>query len=91
LRSLSLECIHCIFSQNTHEHREIEFDSIENSIFGIPLPVKRFPKGPQAQIRLWEIVYLDDDLRILRARRPETDSEEAFIFITKRDEDARYA
>jgi hypothetical protein len=72
-------------------NREIEFETIENSIFGVPLPVKRFPKGDQVQIRLWEIVFLDEELRILRARRPEADSTEAFVFIMKRDEEARYA
>lgn len=60
---------------------EIEFDRIENSIFGVPLPVKKFKTQ---EIRLWQIAFLDNELRILRARRPEKDSTESFIFVLVR-------
>ena len=62
---------------------EIEFDRIENAIFGIPLPVKTFKTQ---EIRLWQIAFLDNELRILRARRPETDSTESFIFVLVREQ-----
>lgn len=68
-------------------YRAIEFDYILNKIFGISLPIKHFPPGDQ--IRLWEITYLDEDLRIMRARRVEKESKESFIFILKRDESSR--
>lgn len=73
-------------SLNTRIHsiyREIEFDRVENSIFGIPLPSKVFP--PKSQIRVWRITYLDQDLRIMRAGRPESKPSEYFIFILRRE------
>eukprot|EP01038_Epipyxis_sp_PR26KG_P015979 gene15979-21685_t len=56
---------------------QIEFERVGNTLAGIiSLPKKYFIPGDQ--IRLWEIIYLDEDLRILRARRPEADSKESF-------------
>jgi hypothetical protein len=40
-------------------------------------------------LRYWKITFLDDDFRILRARRPEVSKDDAFIFIFARDEKAR--
>jgi hypothetical protein len=62
---------------------EIGFDRIENAVFGIPLPTKKFKTQ---EIRLWQIAFLDGELRILRARRPETDSTESFVFVLVREE-----
>lgn len=42
------------------------------------------------QIRLWKITYLDEDFRIMRARRPETSEDKSFIFILRRDEQSRF-
>ena len=61
----------------------IEFLYVENSVLSFKTK-KEFP--PKEQIRLWKITYLDDDLRILRAGRE--DSEESFLFICTRDQDS---
>ena len=64
----------------------IEFDRVGNKLFNrINLPTTKFKPGDQ--IRLWEITYLDADLRIMRARRPEVDTKESFIFILKKELD----
>ena len=60
---------------------QIEFDRLENSVAGFKLPVTKFKTR---EIRLWKIVYLDNDLRILRAKRP--DSAESFLFILRREQ-----
>lgn len=57
----------------------------EGTLFGLNLPQKKFTPGDQ--IRLWKITYLDDELRILRARRPETAESESFIFILIREKE----
>eukprot|EP00600_Ochromonadales_sp_CCMP1393_P016025 CAMPEP_0175037838 /NCGR_PEP_ID=MMETSP0005-20121125/24591_1 /TAXON_ID=420556 /ORGANISM="Ochromonas sp., Strain CCMP1393" /LENGTH=276 /DNA_ID=CAMNT_0016299239 /DNA_START=3 /DNA_END=833 /DNA_ORIENTATION=- len=60
----------------------IEFDRVVNEIAGVRLPTKKFEPG--SQIRLWEIVYLDQDLRILNARNIINDSE-SFLFVLSRE------
>ena len=60
---------------------QIEFDRVENSVAGFQLPVTKFKTR---EIRYWEIVYLDNDLRILRAKRPE--ATESFLFILRREQ-----
>jgi len=57
----------------------IDFDFVSNKIFGIQTPTKKFPT--KSQIRLWRITYLDNNLRIMRARRVEASDDESFIFI----------
>jgi hypothetical protein len=57
----------------------IDFDFVSNKIFGIQTPMKKFE--PKSQIRLWKITYLDNNLRIMRARRLEASSDDSFIFI----------
>lgn len=67
----------------------IEFDRVGNKLFNtINLPATRFEPG--SQIRLWEITYLDTDLRIMRARRPGIidKPKESFIFILKKELDS---
>lgn len=68
--------------------RRITFEKISNSIFGFKLPEKEFPKGKQ--VRIWKITYLDDDLRVMRAGRPENMESEYFLFILRRDEETRF-
>eukprot|EP01031_Cornospumella_fuschlensis_P036228 gene36228-43945_t len=67
---------------------QIEFEKAANDIFGLRFQSKKFPPGEF--IRLWKITYLDDDFRIMRARRPETREEDAYIFILKRDDGSRF-
>jgi len=59
---------------------QIEFDRLENSVAGFKLPINKFKTR---QIRNWNIAYLDNDLRILRAKRP--DATESFLFILRRE------
>jgi hypothetical protein len=64
---------------------EIEFDRVGNKIGGfISLPIQKFIPGDQ--IRLWEITYLDQTTRIMRARRPESARDDSFVFILEREE-----
>lgn len=60
---------------------------IKNQVAGIPIINKDFSKTEV--VRLWEITYLDDEVRVLRARMPETPREDAFIFVFVKDEAAR--
>ena len=61
----------------------IEFDRLSNKVAGlIQLPIVAFPPG--SQLRLWQITYLDDDLRIMRAGRLPLRRDESFIFIFRR-------
>ena len=59
--------------------REINFDRLRNQLGSFKLPSKVFTSDEQ--IRLWNIVYLDKELRILRAKRKELDNGESFLFI----------
>eukprot|EP00981_Chlorochromonas_danica_P007079 scaffold1551_cov164-Ochromonas_danica.AAC.7 len=68
---------------------QIEFLNTASTLLGfLPFQKKVFPPGEF--IRLWKITYLDDDFRILRARRPETSEDKAYIFILRRDEPNRF-
>lgn len=66
----------------------IEFQRLSNKIADfIQLPIgTSFPPG--SQIRLWQITYLDDDLRIMRAGRLPLRPDESFIFIFRRLSDS---
>lgn len=65
----------------------IEFQRLSNKIADfIQLPISTFPPG--SQIRLWQIIYLDDDLRIMRAGRLPLRRDESFIFIFRRLSDS---
>ena len=64
---------------------QIEFLSINNSLFGIPIINKKFPQEQdKKEIRLWEITYLDEDLRIMRAKNVKDKSAKPFIFVLER-------
>ena len=39
---------------------------------------------------MWKITYLDDDLRILRAKRESDTDEDAFIFVLRRAESEQF-
>ena len=68
--------------QNTWQ---IEFLYAANSILGLPLPRINFPQEEgKKEIRLWKITYLDDEFRILRARRENAPESDAFIFILRK-------
>mmetsp|Transcript_22879 Transcript_22879/g.23105 ORF Transcript_22879/g.23105 Transcript_22879/m.23105 type:complete len:274 (-) Transcript_22879:91-912(-) len=78
-----LEAKWSVYDSNTWR---IDFTDLIIRVFGMKLFTKPFPSGTY---RLWEITYLDNDLRILRARSPENTKEKAFIFILIRDEKER--
>ena len=70
----------------------VDFDRIGNILFGVfRLPSKTFEPG--SQVRLWNIVYLDETLRVMRAKRLDEDEnenekgvgkKESFVFILQR-------
>lgn len=62
---------------------QITFDKLDLSIFGVRIISKKFPANI---VRIWEITYLDRDLRILRARQPDKSREESQIFVLRREE-----
>ena len=65
----------------------IDFDYVANGVevAGIPLgaPQKK-PFEAGKETRLWKITYLDDNLRVLRARRLEASEKDSSIFVLKR-------
>jgi hypothetical protein len=69
----------------------ITFVSVGNKLAGVvPFgPKIKFEEGKE--VRLWEHIYLDDDYRILHARREEdTSGERGALFILKRAEEERF-
>lgn len=79
----SLQATQTIFDDKTWQ---IEFIDVVNFIAGVKVQSKAFKTK---EVRLWKITYLDDDFRVLRARRPESPESDAFIFVFERDESAR--
>lgn len=68
----------------------IAFESVGNKLAGvIPLGPK-IQFEPNKEIRLWEHVYLDDEFRILYARRQEDTSTRGFIYVMRRADNERF-
>lgn len=61
----------------------IDFDYVSNKIFGIQTPIKKFE--PKSQVRLWKVTYLDNNFRIMRARRVEASDDDSFIFVLTKE------
>lgn len=72
-----------VLDQNTWQ---IEFVYARNSVVGLSFPKVNFPQEEgKKEIRLWKITYLDQDFRILRARRSDSVSEaDSFIFVLRK-------
>lgn len=67
----------------------ITFQTVGNKIGGvIPLGPKIDFKG--REVRLWEHVFLDDEYRILYARRQEEEESRGFLYVMKRADDERF-
>lgn len=67
----------------------ITFQTVANKIGGV------IPLGPKIdfegrEVRLWEHVYLDDEYRILYARRQEEEESRGFLYVMKRADDERF-
>lgn len=68
----------------------ITFETVGNNIAG------KIPLGPKIkfeankEIRLWEHVYLDDEIRVLYARRQEDTSSRGFLYVMQRADDERF-
>ena len=67
----------------------ITFQTVGNKIGGV------IPLGPKIdfegrEVRLWEHVYLDDEYRILYARRQEEEESRGFLYVMKRADDERF-
>lgn len=61
---------------------KVKFDGIAVSILGQKLFTQKFNEV----YRIWDMPYLDNDLRIMKGRRPECDADDAFIFVMEREE-----
>eukprot|EP00959_Pyramimonas_sp_CCMP1952_P034582 724986-Pyramimonas_sp.AAC.2 len=68
----------------------ITFADINQYLGPFKLQTKQFDQE-KPEVRLWKITYLDDDLRIMRAKKENDPDEEAFIFVLRRAEDERFA
>ena len=101
---------------------QIEFLSVSNSVFGIPIINKKFPQEEshafltyshicsyiysyiysyvhifiihtqeedKKEIRLWEITFLDEELRIMRAKNIKDRNATPFIFVLERKQPNR--
>jgi hypothetical protein len=68
----------------------ITFETVGNKIAGIlPLgPKIEFETGKE--VRLWEHVFLDNEYRILYARRQDEEEDRGFLYIMKRADDERF-
>lgn len=68
----------------------ISFQQVGNKLGGI------IPLGPKVvfepgkEVRLWEHVYLDENYRILYARRREEKEERGFVYVMKRADELRF-
>ena len=68
----------------------ITFVSVGNKLAGM------LPVGPKIEfetgkeVRLWEHIYLDDEYRILFARRKEDTDNRGFVYVMKRADDERF-
>jgi hypothetical protein len=60
---------------------EVKFEHVQISAWGKQVLFKRFGDVR----RIWKITYLDQQLRIMRARRPEKREDQAFLFVLQRD------
>ena len=83
----------------------ITFADVQQYLGPFKLQTKEFDQA-KPEVRLWKITYLDEDLRILRAKRegdPPADAKggkddtghplsfEEFIFVLRREESERFA
>lgn len=68
----------------------ITFETVGNKLAGIlPLgPKIEFETGKE--VRLWEHIYLDDDYRILYARRQDEEVDRGFLYVMRRADDERF-
>ena len=66
---------------------QITFDDIQQYLGPFCVATKAFPRDPP-EIRQWQITYLDEELRILRAKNIR--APEVYIFVLKREEAARF-
>lgn len=65
---------------------EITFDFVQNEVFGIALPPIKFKT---VEKRTWKIVFLDSDLKIIRAYNSAFSEEDVtpFIFVLRREQE----
>ena len=66
---------------------QITFDDVQQYLGAYKVATKAFPRDPP-EIRQWKITYLDDTLRILRAKNIRAPEE--YIFVLRRDEASRF-
>ena len=70
---------------------EIEFDRVGNTLGGVVPFGPKITFEPGAQIRIWEILYLSEERRILKAYRPGAPEDEKFLFVFQRAEEERFS
>uniref|UniRef100_A0A7S0NAH0 Plastid lipid-associated protein/fibrillin conserved domain-containing protein n=1 Tax=Pyramimonas obovata TaxID=1411642 RepID=A0A7S0NAH0_9CHLO len=68
----------------------ITFADINQYLGPFKVQTKLFDQE-KPEVRLWRITYLDDDLRIMRAKKEDDPDEGAFIFVLRRSEAERFA
>lgn len=60
---------------------EVKFEHVEVTAWGRRVVHREFKNVS----RIWKITYLDPELRVVRARRPEKREDQAFLFVLQRD------
>lgn len=61
---------------------EVRFENVEVTAWGRRLGFKEFKNVS----RLWKMTYMDDQIRVLRARRPQKREDQAWLFVLQRDD-----
>ena len=68
----------------------ITFADINQYLGPFKVQTKLFDQA-SPEVRLWRITYLDESLRIMRAKKEGDADEDAFIFVLRRAEEERFA
>lgn len=68
----------------------IAFESVGNKLAGIIPFGPKIQFEPNKEVRLWEHVYLDDEYRILYARRREDTDVRGFLYVMQRADKERF-
>lgn len=67
----------------------ITFDNVQQFLGPFKVQTKVFDKVTP-EVRLWKVTFLDDDIRVLRAKKEDASDEESFIFVMERSEPERF-
>eukprot|EP00854_Cymbomonas_tetramitiformis_P022477 gene22477-27125_t len=67
----------------------ITFDNVQQFLGPFKVQTKVFDRVTP-EVRLWKVTFLDEDIRVLRAKKEDASDEESFIFVMERSEPERF-